>query len=228
MRVGGRCFDAEHGSRDEQDLALVLLELGSGSRDRRAAPRVSQGIAAKWNTVIAPIRLMNRWGSMIGFSSPEATPSSITARNHSTGALPERTNCETTPGCALAASRRIRRATLGRSCHVVDPADQRRLESLGRAAAGRQGGHPVAEDLVEHRRVELLLVAEVVEDRGAPDADLGGDVLEPRGFEAALGEVALGRGHDLGAGLEAVAPAANGFGAADRESIRIAIILARK
>ena len=32
------------------------------------------------------------------------------------------------------------------------------------------------------------------------------------GFEAALGEVALGRSHDLGAGLEAVAPAANGFG----------------
>ena len=39
-----------------------------------------------------------------------------------------------------------------------------------------------------------------------------GDVVEPRGLEAALGEVALGRGHDLGAGLEAVAPAANGLG----------------
>ena len=204
--------DAQHAPRHEQDLALVLARARPGSRDRTGTSSVSQGIAAKWNTVVAPIRLMKRCGSISGSSSPDATPSSISARNHSTGALPARTNGDTTPGCALAASRRIRRATRRALRHVVDPAGQRRLEPLDRAAA-RSAGRPCQppKHLVEHRRVELLLVAEVVEDRGAPDADVGGDVLEPRGLEAALGEVALGGGHDLGAGLEAAAAARDGL-----------------
>jgi hypothetical protein len=42
----------------------------------------------------------------------------------------------------------------------------------------------------------------VIEDRGAPDADVGRDVVEPRRLVAALGEVALRGGDDLGAGLE--------------------------
>ena len=92
----------------------MLLELGSRLQGSKGTSSVSQGIAAKWNTVVAPIRLMNRCGSVSGFSSPEATPSSIIARNHATGALPARTNGDTTSGWALAASRRIRRATLGR------------------------------------------------------------------------------------------------------------------
>ena len=62
-----------------------------------------------------------------------------------------------------------------------------------------------AENVVEHRRVELVLVGEVVEDRRAPDADVGGNVLEARGLEAALGEVALGGRQDRGAGLLAAA-----------------------
>ena len=71
-------------ARHEQDLALVLARARPGSRDRTGTSSVSQGMAAKWNTVIAPIRLMKRWGSISGLSSPDATPSSITARNHST------------------------------------------------------------------------------------------------------------------------------------------------
>ena len=58
-----------------------------------------------------------------------------------------------------------------------------------------------AENVVEHRRVELVLVGEVVEDRRAPDADVGRNVLEARGLEAALREVALGGRQDRGAGL---------------------------
>ena len=57
-----------------------------------------------------------------------------------------------------------------------------------------------------------MLVGEVVEDRRAPNADVGRNVLEARGLEAALREVALGRRQDRGAGL--LAAAAGGIGAA--------------
>ena len=51
----------------------------------KGTPIVSHGIAAKWNTVVAPIRLRKWCGSTFGLSSPEATPSSIIARKRPTG-----------------------------------------------------------------------------------------------------------------------------------------------
>ena len=75
---------------------------------------MSENFEVKWKTVATPIKLMKRCGSVSGSSSPSATPSSISERNHSTSGLPARASGELTPGCALAASRRIRRATVGR------------------------------------------------------------------------------------------------------------------
>src|SRR5262249_46691867 len=112
--------------------------------------------------------------------------------------------------------------------HVVDPAGERALELLGRAAAARQI-HRLAEDLVDHRGVELLLAAEVVEDGRAPDADVGRDVVEPRRLEAALREVALGDRDDLGTRLEAAVAAADGrLCSRSGGHTRLTIILARK
>ena len=167
---------------------------------------MSEDIEAKWKIVAAPIRLTKRCGSMCGANSPLATPSAISARNQSTSARPARASGEPSPGCALAASRRIRRASVGRSRHVVDPGAHRGLEPRLCVATRRQRRREAAENVVEHRRVELLLVGEVVEDRRAPDADVGGNVLEARGLEAALGEVALGGRQDRGARLLAAAP----------------------
>ena len=75
-----------------------------------------------------------------------------------------------------------------------------------------------------------MLVAEVVEDRGAPDADVGRDVLEPRRLEAALREVTLGGREDRGARLLAAAAAARGVGRGGwiGELKAIAILLTRK
>jgi hypothetical protein len=154
---------------------------------------------------------------------------SISARNHSTEALPARANGDTSPGRALAASRRVRRATVGRSAtKSIQPISAASSRSAGLPTLGK-GGRPVAEDLVQDRGVQLLLVAEVVEDRGAPDADVGDDVVAPRGLEAALGEVALRGGHDLGAGLEAVLAAAEGRGGSGSAGHRrLTTILARQ
>ena len=46
----------------------------------------------------------------------------------------------------------------------------------------------------------------------APDPDVVGDVVETRRVEAALGEVTLGGGDDLGTGLEAAVAMAHGRG----------------
>jgi len=113
QRVGGR-DSIPSMLRATSRISRLSFSSSAWLQGSKGTSCVSQGIAAKWNTVVAPIKLMNRCGSVSGFSSPEATPSSITARNHSTGALPARTNGDTTFGWALAASRRIRRATLGR------------------------------------------------------------------------------------------------------------------
>ncbi len=120
----GRGLNAQHAPRHEQHLALVSLELG---RDRDAGRERRHGGEVEHRGR----RLMKRRGSVSGSSSPEATPSSINPWSHSTSVAPASTIGEATPGCALAASRRIRRATVGRS---------RGVGGLGRVGAlGRLG-----------------------------------------------------------------------------------------
>ena len=51
-------------------ISRLCFSSCSGSRGSNGAPWFSHGIAAKWNTVVAPIRLITRYGSTTGASSP--------------------------------------------------------------------------------------------------------------------------------------------------------------
>ena len=84
--------------RATSSISRLCRSSSAGTAGSKGTPGVSDGMAAKWNTVVAPIRLMKRCGSVSGSSSPEATPSSISARSHSTSAPPARTIGEATPG----------------------------------------------------------------------------------------------------------------------------------
>ena len=97
-------------------------------------------------------------------------------------------------------------------CDEVDPAGHGGFQPFAGAAAARQALRPIGEHRLEHGGVEVLLVGEVVGERRPLNPDVGGDVAEAGVLEAALGEVALGGGDDLGPRSDPVAPTAPGRG----------------
>ena len=71
---------------------------------------------------------------------------------------------------------------------------------IGRGVERQHGRDEIrrGDGAAAHRRVEeLLLRIEVAEDRGGRDVDLGGNLRESGGREAARAEVAAGGGEDL-------------------------------
>ena len=91
--------------------------------------------------------------------------------------------------------RSSRRACDGARAEQVDDGVDPAIEPLDRRAAGRQRAHQrglhLAQDALDHRRVELRLGGEVVEERRLAEPDRVGDLAQADAGEAAPREQRL-------------------------------------
>ena len=100
---------------------------------------------------------------------------------------------------------------------LEDALDQHRDVDLRGIRRGQGREHLLAqraERALDHRPHEILAAAEVVQDRGVRDADVGGDLLQPDAGRPARREARLGGVEDGALGVLGRAPAAGRGGRA--------------
>ena len=167
-------------------------ETGSSTRSGSSA-----GMAATKKTV-APAIVLARWTGSIG--ERRAMALAVALEDLLADEIEERPGVlehgRPVPGRGVGDLAQDQARDRGPRADVVDPGSHAGFDPGGQGIGARERRRDLfeqpPEDARENGVIELLLVLEVVDDRGAADPDPIGDVLEAGGGEALLGEDRLG------------------------------------